>query len=131
MPEEEKQRLLNNHPSQDNAKTTVTNATQKPLSDEQQALAIQTHMAVEETAWQWWLLEGMDQVIAEQMSQLRNSVTILASQDDPVIPYDTICREVLELVPDANLVTTKGVGHLIPLEAADWVVKQVRQITTM
>lgn len=130
MPDEEKQRLLDNHPSQDNAETTVTNATQKLLSKEQQALAIQTHMAVEEAAWRWWLLEGMNHVIAEQVSQLLIPVTILASKDDPVIPYDTICQEVFELIPDAKLVTTQGVGHLIPLEATDWVVQQVRQVTT-
>ncbi|GAB4384469.1 MAG: alpha/beta hydrolase [Elainellaceae cyanobacterium] len=128
MPDSEKRRLLNNHPSKGNAETTVTNATQKSLSNEQHALAIEAHTIVEERAWRWWLLEGMTHSIADQMPQLQMPVTVLASKDDPVIPYDTIQRDVLGVIPNANLVAAQGVGHLIPLEAADWVAAQLQRI---
>ena len=129
MPDEEKERLLNNHPDEDNAKTTVKNATRQPLSDEQYSLAIKTHMIVDDRAWRWWLLEGMNQSIAAGMSQLNLPVTVLASQDDPVIPYGTIQSDVIDIIPNASLIATGGIGHLIPLEAADWVTAQLRRVT--
>ncbi|MGF1480841.1 MAG: alpha/beta fold hydrolase [Cyanophyceae cyanobacterium] len=126
MPDEEKERLLNNHPSQDNAETTVKSSTQKPLSDEQHTLAIKTHTIVADSAWRWWLREGMNHSIAEQMPQLQMPITVIASKDDPVIPYNAIHSEVLGILPHAKLIATEGVGHLIPLEAADWVAAQLR-----
>ncbi|MBD2256118.1 alpha/beta hydrolase [Pseudanabaena sp. FACHB-2040] len=128
MPDEEKERLLSNHPSQDNAKTTVANATHQPLNKDQQALAIKTHMAVSETAWRWWLLEGMNHSLVDQLPQLRVPVTVFASKDDPVISFETIQSDVLGIIPGANLIATQGVGHLLPLEAADWVADRLRQI---
>jgi pimeloyl-ACP methyl ester carboxylesterase len=129
MPEAEKERLLNNHPSRENAETTVSQASKKPLNEKQQALAIQTHMIVESSAWRWWLLEGMNQSIAAQMSQLQTPVTVLASKDDPVILFDTIQEEVLQVIPNASLVTTQDTGHLIPLEDPSWVATQLEAIS--
>ena len=128
MPESEKQRMLNNHPSPDNAKTTLKNATKQPLNDEQQALMIETHQIVKNSAWRWWLREGMNHSIADQVSQLGTPVTVLASKDDPVIPYNVIETDVIDLIPHAQLISIEGIGHLIPLEAPDWVATQLRQI---
>ncbi|MGB3188935.1 MAG: alpha/beta hydrolase [Limnoraphis sp.] len=128
MPEEEKQRLLNHHPSAENATTTIKNATQRPLNKEQYAVAIQTHQSVEDAAWRWWLLEGMNHSIADQIVQLRIPITVLASKDDPVISYSLIQSDVIGLLPNAKLITIENVGHLIPLEAADWTATQLRQI---
>ncbi|MGP1384556.1 MAG: alpha/beta fold hydrolase [Thainema sp.] len=128
MPAEEKERLLNNHPSRDNAKTTVTNATQQSLRSDQHELAIQTHVTVDNSAWRWWLLDGMNHSIADQVAQISVPLTVIASEDDPVIPFDTIQSDVLDILPDADLITTQQVGHLIPLEAADWLANQLRAI---
>ncbi|MGB3614892.1 MAG: alpha/beta hydrolase, partial [Elainellaceae cyanobacterium] len=128
MPDDEKQRMLNNHPSEENAETTLSNATQRQLSAEQHDLAVKTHVIVDDSAWRWWLLKGMDHSIADQMAALSVPVTVLASKDDPVIPYDTIESEVLQVIPGSEVVAIAGVGHLIPLEAPDWVADQLRQI---
>lgn len=127
MPAKEKKRLLQNHPSKDNAETTVKSATCQPLTEAQYAVAIETHIEVDNTAWRWWLLEGMNHSIADQMPNLQVPVTVLASQDDPIISYDTIQTEVINVIPQANLISIQGVGHLIPLEAPEWVATQVRQ----
>jgi len=126
MPDEEKQRLLNNHPSQENAETTVRNATRQELEAEARAIALETHMAVAETAWRWWLLEGMNHSIADQLTDLKVPVTVVASKDDPVIPFDVIQRDVLEQIPNSRLVSINDVGHLIPLEVSDWLAMQLR-----
>ena len=128
MPTEEKERLLNNHPSQDNAKTTVASATQQSLNREQQELAVKTHIIADRSAWRWWLLDGMEHSIADQVAHISVPVTVIASEDDPVIPFDTIQNEVLDVIPHAELVATQGIGHLVPLEAADWLAAQLRAI---
>ncbi len=128
MPAEEKERLLKHHPSRDNAKTTVTNATQQSLRDDQRELAIQTHVTVDNSAWRWWLLDGMNHSIANQVTQISVPVTVIASEDDPVIPFDTIQSDVLDVLPSADLIATQDIGHLIPLESADWLASQLRAI---
>ncbi|MEO0406113.1 MAG: alpha/beta hydrolase [Cyanobacteria bacterium P01_A01_bin.135] len=128
MPESEKQRMLSNHPSRENAETTLKNAAKAPLTDEQRQVATQTHMIVDDSAWRWWLREGMNNSIANQMNQLAVPVTVLASQDDPVIPFDVIHSDVIGVIPNAELKAIAGVGHLIPLEAPDWVAAQLRDI---
>lgn len=128
MPAKEKERLLNKHPSQDNALTTVTKATQQSLSREQNELAVKTHIIVDNSAWRWWLLDGMNHSIADQVAQLSIPVTVIASEDDPVIPFDTIQSDVLNVLPNADLIATQGIGHLVPLEAADWLANQLRAI---
>lgn len=130
MPDEEKQRMLNNHPSPDNAKTTLKNATKQPLNEAQQAVVIETHQNIEQSPWRWWLLEGMNHSIADQVSQLQIPVTVLASIDDPVIPYDMIQTDIIDLLPNSDLITIEDVGHLIPLEASDWVATQLQQIVS-
>ncbi|MGF1494943.1 MAG: alpha/beta fold hydrolase [Microcoleaceae cyanobacterium] len=125
MPQEEKERMLNNHPSEENAKITIKNATQKPLNNEQYDLAIKTHIDVDQKVWRWWLLDGMNHSIADQVSQLRIPVTVIASKDDPVIPYNVIQSDVTNIIPSAKLITTQNVGHLIPLEAAGWLAEQL------
>ncbi|MGF1569839.1 MAG: alpha/beta fold hydrolase [Nodosilinea sp.] len=125
MPDQERQRRLNNHPSRDNAATTVDGATHVPLPTERREVAIQTHLQAADAAYRWWLLEGMNHSIADHLHRIAVPVTVLASQDDPVIPYDIVLREVLSWLPEAQLVALSGVGHLIPLEAPEQLAAEI------
>ncbi|MGB7417105.1 MAG: alpha/beta hydrolase [Thermosynechococcaceae cyanobacterium] len=126
MPPEEKERLLENHPSRESAMKTIESATKKRLTDEQVEVAIATHTVVDSSAWRWWLLEGMEHSIAKRMDQIQVPVTVIASQDDPVIPCNIIQRDVVDLIENAQLITTSGVGHLIPVEQPEFVADQIR-----
>ncbi|MEL6385690.1 MAG: alpha/beta hydrolase [Cyanobacteria bacterium J06626_18] len=128
MPVEDKERLLNNHPSRASAATTVEESTQIELSESRRETAIQTHMQAEDSAWNWWLLEGMNNSIADQMETVQVPVTVIASHDDPVIPYAKIQQDVMELLPKVKLVEVSDVGHLIPLEAPDKVAQEIRNV---
>lgn len=127
MPQEEKERLLNHHPERENAETTVDKATRRTITAEQRSLAIQTHMTAENSAWRWWLLEGMDESMAEQAKTLRMPVTVIASQDDPVIDFEQVQSDVVDLLPRAELVSLAGVGHLVPLEEPEAIAQAIRQ----
>lgn len=128
MPPEEKERLLTQHPSRENAITTLDNAVYDSLLPAQQELAIETHVEVQQHAWRWWLLEGMEENIADQMSAIQVPVSVLASKDDPVIPYDTIQQDVIGLIQGAQMITAQDVGHLMPLEKPAFVARQIHQI---
>ena len=119
MPAEDKARMLTDHTERAAAVATVDSAVHAPLPAEQRELAIQTHTLAETSAWRWWLLQGMDNSIAEQMSDITIPVTVIASADDPVIPLNVIQRDVVDLISQATLINVGGVGHLIPLEAPD------------
>lgn len=126
MPEDERERLLSDHHHPDVATTTVNSATQKPLPESRQALAVRTHTQAEDRTWRWWLLDGMNQSIADQLNQIQVPVGVIASADDPVIPWDTIQHEVMALLPEAKLTKLSGIGHLIPLEAPEQLAQSIR-----
>ncbi|MEM6838506.1 MAG: alpha/beta hydrolase [Cyanobacteria bacterium P01_C01_bin.120] len=126
MPQKERERLLQGPESLETAQNTVKGAIQKPLSQIRRAIAVRTHQQAEDKTWRWWLLQGMDHSIAEQMAQVKVPITVLASTDDPVIPLETIQHEVMELLPTGDLVKVTGVGHLMPLEDPDMVTQVIR-----
>lgn len=126
MPEEEKERMLH-HPDRAEAENTVDNVTVKALTKEQYSLAVETQLIIDHPTWQWWLLEGMDHSIATNAKELSVPVTVLASEDDPAITYEMVKNEVMPILPQAVLVTTEGVGHLMPIEDPAWVAKQIKQ----
>lgn len=130
MPEDERQRMLYNHTDPDNAAATVDGATQRSLTADQRATAIQTHRLAADSAWRWWLLEGMNHSIADRLDRLSSPVTVLASEDDPVIPFDTIQQEVMDLIPEAQLIELNGLGHLLPLEDPEAIAEILRRIAS-
>ena len=64
---------------------------------------------------------------ADRLDQIQVPVTVVASKDDPVIPWDTIQSDVIALLPGAELIQLSDVGHLIPLETPEQLAKSIRQ----
>ena len=125
MPSEEKERMLH-HPDRGEAETTVDHGTVRELPPEQRALAVETQLEIDTATWRWWLLEGMNHSIADQARGVSLPITVLASDDDPVITPEAIQQEVLPVLPQAKLVRTQDIGHLSPLEDPDWVAEQIQ-----
>jgi sigma-B regulation protein RsbQ len=126
MPAKEKERTLN-HPNRKEAEKSVENATKQNLTDEQHSLAVETQLIADHATWRWWLLEGMEHSIADRVTSLGMPITVLASKDDPVITSDVIKERVMQVLDQAELVTTQQVGHLSPMEAPDWIAAQIRK----
>lgn len=127
MPAKEKKRMLR-HPDPEEAKNTVNGATKQHLTDEKYNLAVETQLIVDQATWRWWLLEGMEHSIAERIKALVVPITVLSSQDDPVMTPEVIDQRVMQVLDQAELVTTQHIGHLIPLEAPDWLATQISNI---
>ncbi|NJL44778.1 MAG: alpha/beta fold hydrolase [Leptolyngbyaceae cyanobacterium SM2_3_12] len=128
MPEAERDRLLAHPHSPENAEKTVSSSSQMPLPAARQSLAVETHIQAADSAWRWWLLEGMNHSIADQMERVQVPVTVLASSDDPVIPFQTIQQDVVNLLEPAELIVLGEVGHLIPLEAPERLAQTIHQV---
>ncbi len=127
MPDEEKERMLGNHHQRQVATTTVDSASQQALPTARRELAIDTHIQAEDSTWRWWLLEGMNHSIADRLDQISVPVRVIASPDDPVIPWKTVEQEVMALLPEAKLIKLSGVGHLVPLENPEQLAAALRQ----
>ena len=127
MPAPEKERMLH-HPNLAEAKKTVQQVTVAPLTVSRYALAVDTQLRIDQKTWRWWIQEGMDLSIIDQIPRLTVGVTVLASKDDPAITYEMINEEVMPYLPQANLITTARVGHLLPLECPEWVARQLQEI---
>jgi sigma-B regulation protein RsbQ len=125
MPQDEKERMLH-HPDRQEAEKTVKGAVKQTLTEDQYRLAVNTQLVIDQATWRWWLLEGMDNSIAERIKPLELPITVLASKDDPVMTSDVIEQRVMQVLDGAKLVTTQKVGHLSPLEVPDWIAAQIR-----
>lgn len=126
MPEAEKERMLR-HPDMAEARTTVSNATVTKLDEHKTNFAVESQLRIDHTTWRWWLTEGMNHSIAESAQQLDIPVTVIASEDDPVITMEVIRHEVMPVLPNAKLITVRGTGHLLPLELPEWLAVQIRK----
>lgn len=124
--DEDLQKMLN-HPSQQQAENTVKNITIKPISEEQKYLIIKNNLETDSKTWGWWCLQGTKHSIAEDAEHLFLPITLITSEDDPAISFKSIQDEAMPNLPDANLVTTKGVGHLIPMEAPEWLAAEIEK----
>ena len=129
MPESEKERMLR-HPDKREAQNTVSNATITQLEEPVKDFAVNSQLRIDPATWQWWLKEGMDNSIAESVQQIETPVTVIASEDDPVIAMEVMRQEVMPVLPKARLVTFRGSGHLLPLEKPEWLAGQIREINS-
>jgi sigma-B regulation protein RsbQ len=127
LSDDEKKHMLI-HPNLKEAERSVNRAIKQPLTEEQYKLAVETQLIVDEVAWRWWILQGMNHSIAEPAALLELPITVLASEDDPVITSDVIKQRVMPVLKQARLITTRQVGHLSPLEAPEWIAAQIRNI---
>jgi sigma-B regulation protein RsbQ len=123
--EEELQKRLN-HPDLQQAEIAAEKSTIKALTEVQRELVIKNNLESDHTTWKWWLTEGRSHSIIEDEAHLFLPITVIASEDDPNISFESILKETIPHLPNAQLVTTKGVGHFIPLEAPEWLAEQIR-----
>lgn len=127
LSDDEKKHMLN-HPNFKEAERSVDRAIKHPLTEHQYKLAVETQLMSDEVAWRWWILQGMNHSIAEKAELLELPITVLASEDDPVMTSDVINQRVMPVLKQAKLITTSRVGHLSPLEAPEWIATQIRNI---
>ena len=129
MEDDVKQRMIDGHPSRDNAETTLADSAVLPMKDDYRELAIKTHLMADHRAWRWWLEQGMNESIIDQLN-VQVPTQVLASADDPVIPIDLAQRDVVQRIDGAVMDRVNGIGHLMPLEDPAMVARWVGNLAT-
>jgi pimeloyl-ACP methyl ester carboxylesterase len=125
IPIDEKKRMLN-HPDPKEAASTVKNNTIKVLPADKHNLAIKTQNIVDNRTWNWWIKEGVDQSIVSQVKKLTLPISLIYSKDDPAVTYTMTTEDTIPNLPKhIQVIETKEVGHLYPLECPEWLAKQL------
>jgi len=127
---EKDKELMLRHTETGVAEKLIKNAVHRPLSEDQFTLALKTQLSVDPDAWKWWILEGMNHSIEDNIWGLNLPITVLASNDDPVMTSHVIKERVMPWLNQAKLITTKEVGHLSPLEVPGWIADQIKIAVT-
>ncbi len=122
-----KEKMLN-HPNKKEVEEAVEGAVGTKLSPERFDLALETQLMVDEKTWRWWILEGMNNSIINEITNLKIPISLIYSEDDPIIKQDTVEQSVIQLLSLSSIKSTNSVGHLIPLEAPEWLAEQIRSI---
>ncbi len=128
MSNEEKERMLI-HPNSEEAITTVLGATVKKLRKKKFEYAVESQLRIDEKTWDWWLLQGMENNIADRILDLEVPTFIIFSKNDSVVGPDSIYKEVLPYMKHPSVITLGNVGHLIPMEAPRKLARQIKRIT--
>lgn len=93
-------------------------------------MAVEINFIADDDTWRWWLNDGMNHSIVDAAKRLKLQITIFNSEDDPVITPQIIKEKVLNVLPNAKLITTTKTGHLIPMENPSWVAEQIKKMVS-
>ena len=127
MSESEKKRMLN-HPNIDEAIKTVKNVTVKKLKKKRFTYAVDSQLRIDDKTWDWWIEDGMNEDIANQIQGLDIKSYVISSKKDPAINIDAIYEEVLPNLEKPTMITLTKVGHLIPMEMPKKLAKKIKKI---
>lgn len=122
--EEAREKMLE-LPNKQNSMEAVTSASRLSLSPEKFDLAVNNRIQTDPATWRWWILEGMNESIVNELPKIHCSISLIASQSDPIIQPATIQTEVIDRLPITNVSWTSNIGHLIPLEAPHWLAQEI------
>lgn len=126
MPDDEKKRMLNH--TREEAENTVRKVTRIKLDKEKFDVAVNTQLQIEEKTWKWWIEEGMNSPITDDIPKVRVPIVVVASDDDPVMTKEVIHDRVMAALPHAEMRKIKNAGHLIPMEDPDGTAEIIRTL---
>jgi pimeloyl-ACP methyl ester carboxylesterase len=128
MQERDRQRMLI-HPDQQQSETTVKNSTVKTLTPDLFSMAVETQLITDQHTWNWWINEGINESITLAAGKITIPITVIASTTDPAVTYEMITDDCMPNLPgQAQLLSTAGIGHLFPLEDAEWTANCISNI---
>ena len=127
MPEDEKKRMLETHPTRAGAKTSIEGAVGNPLGALDYELTMLDNIRVQEKAWRAWLEVGMQRDISDRLNAVQVPVSIVHGTADEVIPYKVLEDDLRAPLDAPPIQRIKGAGHLLPIEAPERTVAAIRQ----
>jgi pimeloyl-ACP methyl ester carboxylesterase len=108
------------------ALATVKKIAKRALAPKVVAQVVADMLRTGEPAWRAWVEEGSREDISVEVGRLSAPALVLFGSDDAAIPPQVLESEVMPCLLAGRLVGIPGAGHLLPLEAADEVVRAIR-----
>ena len=104
------------------AEKTFAKITSVPLSDEWRERVIADNLRTTRAAWDAWLLRGSREDISALMPRIDVPCRLLVGENDQAIPLAAQRQQTLPLLPAGSaMVAVPGAGHLLPLEAPEFI----------
>lgn len=111
------------------AEKTFYKITNQPLPAEWHERVVADNLRTTRAAWDAWLQSGSREDISALMPQVQVPCRLLVGEDDRAIPLDAQRRQTLPLLPPGSpLVVVPGAGHLLPLEASEFVARELAEL---
>jgi pimeloyl-ACP methyl ester carboxylesterase len=120
-------RLASTWAQRDAVRETIDKITARPLPPQVLARAIQDGARSSRPAWMAWLESGSREDISPRMSRVQVPATVVAGACDEAMTPQVLEREVVARVMKSRLIVVPESGHLVPLEAPQFVADLVRQ----
>jgi len=125
----EQQELLKHIPDETQALKNLREATVLPLTLNQEKKAIKAQQQMQVPVRTWWVEEGIYDDISADSIRLTLPVSVIASATDPAITWKMTSEDSLPNLPrHSRLIKTTNIGHLIPLENAQWLATTIRNL---
>ena len=111
------------------AEETFQKITNRPLPDGWPARVVADNLRTTQAAWDAWLQSGSREDISALLPQVQAPCRLLVGEDDRAIPLAAQRRQTLPLLPpDSPLVVVPAAGHLLPLEAPEFVARELAEL---
>ncbi|GAB3689002.1 alpha/beta hydrolase [Spirosoma flavus] len=127
IPEDDRQEMLATHGQREAAEQTATKITVKSISESARNQIITDNLRTSEVAWNAWLMLGSKEDISAQMTAIQVPVAILAGSADKALSPEVQPTKTLPYLKGATLEIAEGVGHLLPWETPDDVIRFIRK----
>lgn len=119
MPEDMRKAMVRFYDSREGAEIALSNISLLPLEEQVREMVLEDMQRSAPLARAAWPEAAMLEDISAQAKKIRVPTLVLAGESDPVDRLDTLQRELLPRIPQAELHVIPRTGHLSPLEVPD------------
>lgn len=127
MPEEMRRAMVHFYDSREGAEIALNNIALLPLDEHIREMVLEDMQRSAPLARAAWPEVAMLEDLSMQVKNIHVPTLVLAGESDPVDRLDTLRRELLPRIPQAELQVIPRTGHLSPLEAPDQIGMGIRQ----
>lgn len=119
MPEDMRKAMVHFYDSREGAEIALNNISLLPLEEQVREMVLEDMQRSAPLARAAWPEVAMLEDISAHANNIRVPTLVLAGESDPVDRLDTLQRELLPRIPQAELHVIPRTGHLSPLEVPD------------
>ncbi|UUZ84274.1 alpha/beta hydrolase [Paenibacillus sp. P26] len=130
MPQEIREAMVHFYDNREGAEIALSNIALLPLEESIRETALEDMQKSAPLARAAWPETAMLEDISAEVKNIHVPTLVLAGESDPIDRLETLQRELLPLIPHAELHVIPRTGHLSPLEAPSQISKGISNFLT-